>query len=191
MRAYKRMLKVFWLHCCVPLLKRIEKSPPTYKRCAQEVTFFFVNGCNHFYSKGSVGLAGVADSIWIPPAKIRALEQKGKKKKKKLHVENMKTINSQLQARLSHTEHVHTSSSQHSGKINKNIFTQLDASSTAVFKIDKERDRSATRTGKRRSSREVISFGIYGKSASKSSKTYRQFFFFFLSSERHTHTSAL
>lgn len=82
MCAYKRMLKVFWLHCCVPLLKRIEKSPPTYKRCAQEVTFvFFVNGCNHFYSKGSVGLAGVADSIWIPPAKIRALEQKGKKKK--------------------------------------------------------------------------------------------------------------
>lgn len=178
MCAYKRMLKVFWLHCCVPLLKRIEKSPPPrIKDVPKKLLFFFVNGCTHFYSKGSVGLAGVADSIWIPPAKIRALEQKGKKKKK-LHVENMKTINSQLQARLSHTEHVHTSSSQHSGKINKkNIFTQLDASSTAVFKIDKERDRSATRTGKRRSSREVISFGIYGKSASKSSKTYRQFFF--------------
>lgn len=32
----------------------------------------------------------------------------------------------------------------------------------------------------------MIAFGIYGKSASKSSKTYRQFFFF-LSGERHTH----
>lgn len=75
MCAYKRMLKVFSLHCCVPLSKRIE-NPPTYERCAQEITyiyFFYVdNGCNHFYSKGSVGLAGVADSIWIPPAKIRA-----------------------------------------------------------------------------------------------------------------------
>lgn len=117
----------------------------------------------------------------------KSIRTKRKKKKKKLHVENKKTINSQLQARLSHTEHVHTSSSQHSGKINKNIFTQLDAISTAVFKIDKERDRSATRTGKRRSSREVIAFGIYGESASKCSKTYRQFFFFFRVNDTHTH----